>query len=139
MPHSDRSQDPYNRPDPTVEEAARRRDQGQRRVRKVTRWAVAATVAATALLGAGYAYAIPGSSAKPASTAPPAATPSGGVSSPAAPHHPSTTAPGSGGASPKPSKHAKSPKPATSSGGLRKPAQPPAPTTQPPQTTSGGS
>lgn len=138
MARSDRTQDPHIHPNTTVEEAARRRDRGERRVRLTTRWAVAAAVAGTAALGAGYAHAIPGSSAKPAPSTPPATAPSGGAGSQVTPDHSPTAAPG-GSASAKPSAPSKSAKQAKPSGGLRTPAQPPAPTKQPPQTTSGGS
>ncbi|CAG7643716.1 hypothetical protein [Actinacidiphila bryophytorum] len=147
MPRSDRSPSPHSHGDPIVEEAARRRDRGQRRVRLATRWAVVGAVAGTAALGVGYASAIPGSSAKPAPAAPPAAS-SGGAGSPGTGSQAPTAAPGGGAStkpsqpsqsSPQPSKPSHSSKPSKPSGGLRTPAQPPAPTTQPPQTTSGGS
>ncbi len=126
MPRSDRSQEPLGRAEPSVEEAARLRDRRRRRVSTITRWAVAATVAGTGALGAGYAAALPGNSAKPA---PPATAPSGGGGGATGSAHSPATSP-SGGASSKPSK---------TSGGLRSPAHPPQPTTHPPQTTSGGS
>lgn len=44
----------------SVSEAARRRDEGRRRVGTATRWTLAATVAGAAVLGAGYAHEIPG-------------------------------------------------------------------------------
>jgi hypothetical protein len=49
----------------SVTAAAQRREEGRRRVGTVTRWAVAATVAGAAALGAGYAHAIPGIQAQP--------------------------------------------------------------------------
>lgn len=61
---------PERRPDPTVTAAVHRRDQGRRRVRSATRWVVAAAVAGTAALGAGYAHAIPGVHASPSPTVP---------------------------------------------------------------------
>ncbi|MEV8036074.1 hypothetical protein [Streptomyces sp. NPDC086182] len=47
-------------PDRSVKDAVRRRERGLRRVSATTRWAAAAAVAGTAVLGAGYAHVIPG-------------------------------------------------------------------------------
>ncbi|MFI6409337.1 hypothetical protein [Streptomyces sp. NPDC050548] len=46
--------------DRTVRDAVRRRERGLRRVSVTTRWVAAAAVAGTAVLGAGYAHALPG-------------------------------------------------------------------------------
>ncbi|WP_329314538.1 hypothetical protein [Streptomyces sp. NBC_01262] len=46
--------------DRSVQEAVRRRERGLRRVSTTTRWVTAAAVAGTAVLGAGYAHALPG-------------------------------------------------------------------------------
>lgn len=46
--------------DRSVKDAVRRRERGRRRVGVTTRWAAAAAVAGTAVLGAGYAQVIPG-------------------------------------------------------------------------------
>ena len=155
MARRSRSQDPRRSPDLSVEEATSRRDEGRIRVRNTTLWAVAATAVGTAVIGAGYAYAIPGSSSThPAPAQPHATAPSGRVSGPPATGHPPTTAPGANPTTPghrtttakpaKPTRPAKPPtskppKPSKPSAGLQRPAQPPAPTTQPPQTTTGGS
>lgn len=149
MPRRNRSQAPHHSPELPVEEAMYRRDQGRTRIRHTTGWAVAAAVVGTAALGAGYAYAIPGSTAThPVPAQPPAVAPSGGGSGPGA-ASPSAPAPATSGTPATPghhATHAKPPatsqhpaKPSQRSGGLTPPAQPPAPTTQPPQTTTGGS
>ncbi|MGW3103355.1 hypothetical protein [Streptomyces sp. NPDC001100] len=54
--------------DRSVRDAVRRRERGLRRVSVTTRWVAAAAVAGTAVLGAGYAHALPGI-ALPAGTA----------------------------------------------------------------------
>jgi hypothetical protein len=113
--------DPAGRHDPAVAEAVQRRDQGRRRVSNTTRWAVAAAVAGATVLGAGYAHALPGTSANsstgtaPSTSSTPSTTPS--------------TPPSTGSSSP------------DTSGGLQAPSQAPAPapTTQAPQTQSGAS
>lgn len=69
-PSESQSPYPYHRPDPSVMDAVRRRDQGRRRVGRASRWALAAAVAGTAALGAGYAHAIPGVSAQPSTSVP---------------------------------------------------------------------
>jgi anti-sigma factor RsiW len=46
--------------DRSVRDAVRRRERGLRRVSATTRWVAAAAVAGTAVLGAGYAHALPG-------------------------------------------------------------------------------
>jgi hypothetical protein len=46
--------------DRSVRDAVRRRERGLRRVSTTTRWVTAAAVAGTAVLGAGYAHALPG-------------------------------------------------------------------------------
>ncbi|MFI6463060.1 hypothetical protein [Streptomyces sp. NPDC050538] len=46
--------------DRSVRDAVRRRERGLRRVGATTRWAAVAAVAGTAVLGAGYAHALPG-------------------------------------------------------------------------------
>ena len=61
---------PDRRPDPAMTAAVRRRDEGRRRVRGTTGWALAAAVAGTAVLGAGYAHAIPGLHTQPSTTVP---------------------------------------------------------------------
>lgn len=130
MPAPEPPRDPHRRADRSVEEAARRRDQGRRRVKNTTRWVVAATVAGTAALGAGYAHAIPGGPTKPAPTTPPATAPPGNTGSPGTPDRSPTSVPSHGGGPAKPHK---------SSGGLRTPTHPPTRATKPPHTTSGGS
>ncbi|SFG91933.1 hypothetical protein [Streptomyces mirabilis] len=54
--------------DRSVRDAVRRRERGLRRVSATTRWVTAAAVAGTAVLGAGYAHALPGI-AQPAGSA----------------------------------------------------------------------
>jgi len=46
--------------DRSVRDAVRRRERGLRRVGTTTRWVAAAAAAGTAVLGAGYAHALPG-------------------------------------------------------------------------------
>lgn len=64
------------RPRLSVIEAAQRREEGRRRVGTATRWVLVTTVAGAAVLGAGYAQAIPGTEAQPP-TSPSGSTHSG--------------------------------------------------------------
>lgn len=118
MPFPESSPDAFGRRDPAVADRVRRREQGRRRVTGTTRWAVAAAAAGAAVLGAGYAHAIPGTSARPPATAP------GGGSHTGTPGTPGTS--GTSGTS-------------STSGGLRTPGQAPGTTTQAPHTQSGAS
>jgi hypothetical protein len=110
MPRSRPPHDPYGYQDPAVVKAVDRREEGRRRVSHTTRWALAAAAAGATVLGAGYAHALPGTSADSST----------GTTS-------TTSTDGSGSTDP------------NSSSGFQAPNQAPAPATEAPQTHSGAS
>ncbi|MFF4054823.1 hypothetical protein ACFYZ8_09620 [Streptomyces sp. NPDC001668] len=133
------SSDDFEQP-PSPPDAARARDRGLRRGRRLTRWIAVTAVAGTAALGSLYTHLLPGSSASPVPSGP---TPHPAASSSAAPRagsdgdHGDSARQGSGdsddeGEDDTGAARASQPAP-------QPPVQPPAPTQQPPHTTTGAS